>query len=141
MKQKLLAILLLAPLSAFAAPRPALSGAMGQTSSGPSVSLTWTASTSCVAPVSCKVNVYRASGQACPAGGATAGASWTLIGAGVAESGGYTDANPGAVGASCYYVTDVATGEGWANTESGASNTWQATFPVAPPGKLAGSTH
>lgn len=137
----LVAILLFMPLAAFAAPKPALSGAMGQGSTGPTVVLSWTASASCAAPVSCTANVYRAQAQACPANGATAGVTWTKIASAVVEAGSYTDANPGNVGASCYYVTDVATGNGWVNTESGASNTWQATFPVTPPGKLAGSTH
>lgn len=138
--KKLFAVLIgafLAMPGAFAA--TGLSGAMGQSSSGPSVSLTWTASTACVSPVSCVANVYRAQGQSCPA--TASSGTWTLIGSGVAESGAYTDANPGTVGANCYYVTDVATGSGWNKQESEGSNLWQATFPVPAPGKLAGSTH
>ena len=138
--KKVLAIMIGAFLAIpVASAATSLSGAMGQTSSGPSVSLTWTASTACVSPVSCTTNVYRAQGQACPASASSG--TWTLISTGVTESGAYTDTNPGTVGANCYYVTDVATGEGWVKQESGVSNLWQATFPVPAPGKLVGKTN
>jgi hypothetical protein len=98
--------------------------------------LSWTPSTACVSPVTCTFDVYRCIGTCTITSG-----TWTLITSGAADTGAYTDSTVGGIGVASYYVTDLATGNGWSATPSAGSNVATVTFPVPAPTGLAAAAN
>jgi hypothetical protein len=132
----LLATLLLTA-TAYAAPNGTLAAATAPApTGGNSGLLTWTPGSNCgVNGVTCGANVYACTGVCTVGSGTWVKLTTTPI---ANDTGSYTDSAV-TVGIRSYYVTDVATGNGWSNTESGASNVATVTFPVPPPTSLVGS--
>lgn len=139
MVKKLMLTWALLTCSAFAAtpsvlPKPPLAGALVPAPPGIGYVevLTWTQSPTCsIVGVTCTNNVYSCVGTC------TSGSTFTKIASSVTGTT-YTDSAPAGAVVS-YYVTAVATGGGWNATESGPSNVFTQTFPVAPPSSLSGS--
>ena len=122
---------------------PTLHAALGQISTAPGspVALTWTPSVSCaISGVTCFGTVYR-SLAACATVAACTWTALTTAAAPAPTAGPYTDSSvPTTATVASYYVTNTATGNGWTNQESTASNIAVATFQQAPPAPPTGLT-
>ena len=106
---------------------------------GSPIALKWSPSTSCAATgVTCYGTVYRSLAN-CATVAACAWTPLTTASAPAPVAGPYTDSTvPTTATVASYYVTNTATGGGWTNQESTASNIAVVTFQQAPPAAPTG---
>ncbi len=128
-------------VSAAIKPHAVLQAAVSSAPPGTPVALKWTGSGSCsISGVTCYGTVYRSLAN-CASVAACAWTPLTTASAPAPVAGPYTDSTvPTTATVASYYVTNTATGNGWTNQESTASNIAVATFQQAPPAPPTGLT-